>query len=33
MSEAAERGVSIPMDTAAATRAADWKPWRVACVT
>ena len=24
---------SIPNDTAAATRAADWKPWCVACVT
>ena len=27
------RCASIPMDTAAATRAADWKPCRVACVT
>ena len=33
MSEADGVSQSIPMDTAAATRAADWKPWRVACVT
>ena len=28
-----KRAASMPMDTAAATSAADWKPWRVACVT
>ena len=33
MSAAEVPGRSIPIDTAAATRAADWKPWRVACVT
>ena len=32
-SKEGERAASIPKDTAAATRAADWKPCRVACVT
>ena len=33
MSEADVSGQSRASDTAAATSAADWKPWRVACVT
>ena len=33
MSEGEGVSQSMPMDTAAATRAADWKPWRVAWVS